>query len=182
MQTRRAFFLTLIAAASAAGWGRAQGLSEADQTELAALFEEWERAAIAGDVQGFLRIIPPAVLSRIAELAGVTPDEFREKADKIVGPLMMTDFASLGVRVSVDWERVSFAESETGRPYVVIRRTLEAGPVTAETPVLAVWDNQVWYMLQVDNPMMRALLLQSYPDLSSVDFSTFPESTMSIRE
>jgi hypothetical protein len=182
MQTRRGFFLSLIASATAAGWARAASLTEADRAALAALFEEWERATFAGDLVAAMRTMPPALLDRIAKLAGVQPHELGPQMVAIAGHLMPTDLADVGFEVVFDWSRTEFGETNSGRPYVVIPRALRSEVLTWETPVLALRDGGAWYMVQFDNPMVRAILLQSYPDLASVDFSAFPEPVLNLHE
>ena len=182
MQTRRAFFLTLISAAVASGWARAEALTEADRAALAALFQEWEEATFAGDFNAMMRTMPPALWQRIAELSGVPLEDAVQKLDTLFADLMPTDLAGLGVKITYDWSRTNFGETSTGRPFVVIPRTLSAGTLTMETPVLAIRDDGRWYAVQVDNLMIRAMLLQAYPDLASIDFSAFPEPTMTFVE
>jgi hypothetical protein len=158
-------------ATSLAGILAADPLSDTRMAALTAALDDHGRALFDGDVHAMVLATPPALRCRMADVAQVPKDELVAAFAGVYAQVPQPDLAGLDMDIRFDFSRASLGVTDLGRQYALLPKQISSASLIFETPVLGLEDDGVWYVVQVDNPMIRAFLVQAYPDLGAVDFS-----------
>ena len=161
--------------------GGALARATADRVSLERAVEAFETAMRKGDYDTVVQTIPPRVMARIAEDFGVDVPGAR----KATIDLMRKTFEEVELLdFGMETDGVGIVAEEGAPPHAILPTfTLlyadGLGKVRGETPTLALWTDDRWYLLRVDGPGPAQMLGELYPGLEDV---AFPEATMDIVE
>lgn len=127
------------------------------------------------DTEVTVDMIPPRILSAMADQAGLTFVQARAELVAIVDMVMGELEANAEFSFELDVAATHFLELSDGTPYGLIpSRTfieMEGVAVKVTSEALAVLDEGLWYFVRVDELEQILLLQQVYPLFAGVQFN-----------
>ena len=170
-------FVCTAVAAIVLSTAPAFAFDDQDRAAVGATFETLTKGLSDNDYEAVFSTMSPALLAKMAEPTGMTPEAFQNlMAEQMKAAMSQVEIKS----VSYDLDGMTTGTSETGRDYAVVSTTTEmsmsGANMKAVSPALAFEDDGKWYLLQVQSPDQSQLLAEVYPDLAEVELPA-PEMT-----
>jgi ABC-type Fe3+-hydroxamate transport system substrate-binding protein len=169
--SRFAFALALCLALLAPA--AAQGLTDSQQQALVDRVESFNAAMKANDMKTVMGVLPPRMLERIASSAGVTTelllDAMQEQMDEVMQSVTIVSFG-------MDVAAAEVVTLEDGFVYAMIPTETvvdlgtEGGKMRANSRTLGLLEDEVWYLVRVDDAQQVAIVREVYPPLVNVEF------------
>jgi hypothetical protein len=151
----------------------ARPLTEAESAALAERVAAFDAAMRAEDYASIIEVIPPRVLSHIAERAGAPIDELRAALIGQIEELFASvTLESFGMDVAAAEER----ELPDGTPFVFIPTGLvmdlgaELGRMAVASQTLGMMDGSDWYLVRIGDAGMVEVLREVYPEFAGIEF------------
>ncbi len=154
------------------GPAAARPASEAEIAALETRIDAFDTAMRNGDFAAIMTVIPPPVLSRIAEDAKVPLDQLQAAlAEQMAEILEQVTIVSFGM----DLGGAEHRELADGTPYLLVptETVMEAegmGRMKVASFTLAMLDGGDWYLVRTSDTAMMDLLRQVYRQFAGVDF------------
>lgn len=143
----------------------------ADQPTMADLttrVEALEGLVDGGDLGATLDYMPPALLAHLGQQAGTDAAGFKAMLQGQIRE-MVSSVDMAGAQYDVKLEGAEVATSVDGRPYALLE-TVSAFPALGvpelSTPMVALMDEETWYLVRLESQMHGVMLAQVYPDLA----------------
>ncbi len=168
--------LGCIVIAATISFSPAFALENSDREEIATAFDKLIADIETGNHAGFLDVMPPKIIDKMAEQAGIDTETFKSAIiQQVEGVMAEIDIEE----ASYDLEGATTGTSEIGRDYAVIptRTVMETGDQRVEAlgPALALEDEGQWYIVRIESPQHSKVVAEAYPDLADVEL---PAGTM----
>ena len=151
------------------GFGQKKKSDDAEMKALTKVLDKYEKDTMSGNFKGLVQS-PPKILESLAGQADMDAKDFLEK----MAEMMSKAFESIEVlSFSMDKDSVKLQRTNTGRPYAVIPNAMKinvkgTGGMEMKTETLALKDDGVWYLMQVDSEEVVDMLKKAYPDLKDI--------------
>lgn len=145
--------------------------TEADREAIAAGMDGLIEAVKAGEYGKTLTVLPPKMLSGLAQEAGISVDDMRDAADA-AGASMMEQVTFESFDYKLDDARF---DKTAEREYALIPTsavmTVMESSIKTSSDTLAMMDEGKWYLLRVETPEHIAQLVAAYPDMEGIEVS-----------
>lgn len=146
---------------------------DSDKAALATLTESYATALSANDYATIVASQPPSYHQALADAAGapvkVIEAGMRDEMGNQFKANGVSDFA-----MTFDLDAAQTGTSDQGRDYAVIPNQLiykdEGAGFRDDGSVLAVEEDNQWYLVQMKNPDMMAYVFKAFPDLAGLEF------------
>jgi len=161
--------LTLLLAAAVPSFAKA--LPDAQQQALTERIASFGTAVRANDIDGIMGVVPPKVLERLASQFGLSVEQLIAEMQKQINEVM-TDvkIESFGM----DAKKVDFV-TEGGLTYGLIptQSVIDlgaAGKLRSTNTTVALLEDDIWYLVRIDNAEQIDVIKEVYPMLADVQF------------
>ncbi|MFW2542313.1 hypothetical protein ACN2XU_06700 [Primorskyibacter sp. 2E107] len=129
--------------------------------------EAYEALMADGQIVASLDFLPPALLAQLAKQAGTDPDGMRQRMTEQFQATI--DSRPLwGATFEISRDPATIEHTESGRPYAVMASYSafpSLGIPEINAPVMALMEDEAWYLVRIESPMHSAMVAQIYPDL-----------------
>ncbi|WP_425098746.1 hypothetical protein [Tropicibacter sp. S64] len=147
-----------------------KALAEPTQADLVDRVGAYEALMLDGQVAASLDYMPPSLLATVAEQAGTDPEGMRKMMREQVQASI--DGKPLwGAKFEVPLDDLTIGETDSGRAYAVLASYSafpSLGIPEVSAPLVALVEDEAWYLVRVESPMHLQVLAQVYPDLGKV--------------
>lgn len=148
----------------------------AEQSAISARVDSFNQAFLAGNYPVVIDAVPPKVYATAAARSGVTPRKLRSGLIDLTRKVTK-DVQILSFGMNLDAAR--YGQTPAGNTYALIPtqsvvQTPSGAKVQSNNTTLALQEDDLWYLVRIDEPAQRALLVQAYPEFENV---TFPKGT-----
>jgi len=161
----------------------ARPLTSQETADLGSRIDGFVQALGAGDVGAMLEILPPRLLDRLAEEAGVSVEEMiavmEAETEAVLSDMSVSDIET--ARDGLDATDAEIGGADITWTLVPTSFDVDTGEmvVTFESSLLALREGEAWYLVRVAEPEQIGILRELYPPLEDV---TFPETTSRVAE
>ncbi|GAA4223527.1 hypothetical protein GGQ68_000721 [Sagittula marina] len=121
-----------------------------------------------GDLAATLDYMPPALLSHLGGLAGTDATGFKEMLRTQITDVVTAGDLQ-GATYDVELDGAEVAQTDTGRAYALLEAVSAfpgLGVPEMRTGMVALMDDETWYLVRLETPMHGAMLAEVYPDLA----------------
>ena len=161
----------LAAVVLSSSGSQARDLTGAEHASLAARVRSFDDAMRAKDIPTIIDVVPPRVVAHIAKTSGVPQSKLREVMIAQTGEVMKSAIVK---SFGMDLGQARHESLPGGKPYVLIptQVAMEIGDqkVAAESRTLALMDNGIWYLLDLNQPSRVSIFTRVYPEFAGVEF------------
>jgi hypothetical protein len=150
-----------------------------DRAAIAARIAGFERSFVSGDTAGVIDVVPPRIISAIAQENGVSVNDLRRDM------ITLTREATRDVKVvsfGMALDRATFRTTPSGRPYGLIPtqtvvQSKGGVDLQSNTSTLTLEDGGTWHLIRIDDARQVNLMRRVYPDFQDVQFPACSTST-----
>lgn len=158
----------------------ARDLSTADKQALEARIAQFEQSFASGDLQAVTTAVPPKLLASMADEFGMEPAKLTEVMAQAMERAMASvtlDFYEMAL------DRATPGVTTAGRTYMLVPTktvmTVEGRKMEATSETLAFADEDIWYLVRIDDARQVQFLTRAYPEFEGVDF---PKGSIKVLE
>ncbi len=163
----------LVAAALSIAPAAAREFTAEEKAGLAEAVAAFDTAMVDGDFATIVETIPPKVFENIASGAGIEVDALRDLViEQMEESLKVVTIDEFGM----DLDAAQYLETADGTPYAlipsvtVVNTNSDAGSIKVSSSTFAFIDEDVWYLMSVDQAQQIGILKAVYPSFADVDF------------
>lgn len=158
----------------------ARDLTAADKQALEARIAQFEQSFASGDLQAVSSAVPPKLLASMADEFGMDPADLTEAMTQAMEAAM----ASVTLNsYEMSMDRATSGVTSAGRAYMLVPTTtvmtVEGRKMEATSETLAFADEDIWYLVRIDDARQVQFLTRAYPEFEGVDF---PKGSIKVLE
>lgn len=152
-------FITLSATAVA--------YDKQDETIIGQKMQIVEGSLKNGDVKPIFEVMPPKIFAAMGKDFDLTGEQMKDRMLKMAAhTTSQLDLSKASYQYRLDKAKV--LTSKSGRDYVIIPTKFTSNGSTVKSHIVAVKDDNNWYVVRVDLPLHIKLLKQAYPDIQKI--------------
>jgi hypothetical protein len=150
-----------------------------DRAAIATRVAGFEWAFVNNDTTEIVNVVPPRIISTIAEDSGVPEALLRSEMAKLTREATR-DVKVLSFGMSLD--NAEFLTTPSGRPYGLIPtqtvvQMQDGQKLQSDTHTLTLEDGGAWHLIRIDEPRQIEIMREVYPDFENV---TFPQGSAKV--
>lgn len=159
----------------------ARDITAAESAALQTRVDAFSAAFASNDMKAVSSVIPPKVVNAMAARFGMEPAQLIDAMSQAMEAAMQNVTID---HYAMDVGAATSGETSSGRPYFLIptqtNMTVDGTTkVEATSQTLAFADEDIWYLVRIDDAQQVAFLTEAYPEFKGIDF---PAGTTKILE